>query len=135
MNKKPLISIVICTHNRAASLKKYILRSLLELNYSHYEIIFVDDASTDKTQAILREFKDKTQNVKIIKNKRMKGLCHVRNLGIKYSKGNIIAFTDDDCVLDTNWLKEIAKSFEDKECAVVGGPSYKSETKELFNEF
>ena len=66
MGTEPLISIIICTHNREESLKKYLLESLLRLNYSNYEVIFVDDASTDKTQVVLREFKDKLDDTVLL---------------------------------------------------------------------
>ncbi len=134
MKKRPFVSIVICTQNRAEALKKYALNSILKLDYPNYEVVIVDDASKDKTQEILKEFKDKTKNLTIVKNNKARGLCYVRNLGVKYSKGEIIAFTDDDCIADKYWLEELIKPYlKDKKVMVVGGKTYIGNSNKIFN--
>lgn len=134
MKKYPFVSIIICTHNRVEALKKFALKSVLKLNYPNYEVIVVDDASTDKTQNILEKFKSKTKNFKVVKNAKMKGLCYTRNLGVEHSRGEIIAFTDDDCVVDKNWLKELVKPYlKNKKVMVVGGKTYVGNSEKVFN--
>jgi len=122
MKKEPFVSIIICTRNRAESLKKFALESILNLAYLNYEVVIVDDASKDKTQDIIREFENKIKNLTIVKNVQSKGLCYARNLGVKYSKGEIIAFTDDDCIVDKNWLNELVELYlKDEELMAAGG--------------
>lgn len=133
MKKYPFVSIVICTQNRAEALKKYALNSILKLDYPDYEVIIVDDASKDKTQETLKGFKGKIKNLTIIKNNKAKGLCYVRNLGVKYSKGEIIAFTDDDCIVNKNWLRELAKPYRNRKVMVVGGKTYISNSNKIYN--
>ena len=121
-NNKPFVSVVICTQNRAESLNNLSLKSLLKLDYPNFEVIIVDDASNDNTKEIAEKYLLKIKNLKYIKNKKSKGLCYVRNLGIKNSKGEIIAFTDDDCIIHKDWIKELVKIYEkNKNLAGVGG--------------
>jgi len=132
--KEPFVSIVICTHNRAKTLEKYILNSIQKLNYNNFEVIVVDDASTDNTNAVLKSYQNKIKNLKLIRNNKMKGLCYVRNLGIKYSQGEIIAFTDDDCYVDKNWIKELVKTYKkNSKIVCVGGKTYIGNSKKTFN--
>lgn len=133
MKNLPFVSIVICTQNRAEALKKYALNSILKLDYPNYEVVVVDDTSKDKTQEILKEFKNKIKNLTIVKNQKAKGLCYARNLGVKYAKGEIIAFTDDDCIVNKNWLKELVKPYKNKEVMVVGGKIYIGNSNNTFN--
>ncbi|MDD2890040.1 MAG: glycosyltransferase family A protein [bacterium] len=118
---EPLISVVVAAYN-SKDLLKDSLQSLITQNFDkkNYEIIVVDDGSKDGTSTFLEEFiKDKT-NIRYVKQKN-KGVASARNTGIKLSKGKIVAFTDQDCLADKNWLKEIAKSFLDKELIGVSG--------------
>jgi len=133
MKKEPFVSIVICTHNRVESLNKLALKSISKLRYINYEVIIIDDASTDRTEETIKKYQNKMTNLKYIKNNKSRGLCFVRNLGVKNSKGEIIAFTDDDCIVDKNWLKELVKPYlKDKEIMVVGGTTYIRNTKKIF---
>ena len=106
-------SVVIPTYNRKGLLKRCI-DSLLNQSYKDFEIIVVDDGSTDGTRDIL-----KCMKVKYIRQKR-KGPAAARNTGIKSAKAEIIAFTDDDCEIDRDWVKNVVLSFNDKYDAVKG---------------
>lgn len=132
--KEPFVSIIICTHNRKKALEKYAFKSIISLNYSNYEVVVIDDASTDGTGELVKKLKNKIKNLRYVKNKKHKSLCYVRNLGIKNSKGEILAFTDDDCFVDENWLKELVKPYlKDKEIMVVGGQSYFKNSNNKYN--
>ena len=109
------ISVIICTHNRLELLEKC-LESLKKQNYSQFEIIVVNDASTDGTDLFLASY----EGIKIITHERNLGLSPSRNDGIKAALNDLIAFTDDDCCADPNWLLEIAKSFSAKGGSVSG---------------
>ncbi|MCK4352501.1 glycosyltransferase family 2 protein [candidate division WOR-3 bacterium] len=111
---KPIISIVIPTYNRRKYLNS-ILNSLNEMEFKKedYEIIVVDDGSTDGTEQIIVNCNppeaEQIANLRYFRQEH-KGASAARNLGIKSAKGEIIAFTDSDCIADKNWLKEIVKS-------------------------
>ena len=123
-----LVSVVIPTYNRKKLLQKSV-RSLLRQSYKNFEIIIVDDGSSDGTENVVKKFKA----VKYIKQKR-RGPATARNTGIKSAKGEIIAFTDDDCEVDCNWLKSIVLSFrENKEYdAIKGNTKIKTKDKNSF---
>ncbi len=98
-NNNPLVSIVIPTHNRANLLGRCV-QSILNQTYENFELIIVDDASTDNTKNIIKRFKDK--RIIYIKHKKNLGGGAARNTGIKTAKGNFIAFQDSD----DEWLPQ-----------------------------
>ncbi len=128
----PFVSIVICSRNRLAALKKHALPSLLTLNYPSFEVVIVDDASTDGTNEFLSTYCQDHPHVKAIQNQIAKGLCNARNVGIAQCRGEIIAFIDDDCSVSPNWLNELIKAYGDEKIAVVGGVSYKGDSNEIY---
>jgi|GEM_PF-184557 len=115
MNNNPFISIVVPAYNCENTIEKC-LDSLIQISYPLYEIIVIDDGSTDKTPKLLKRYKDLT--VITTKNK---GPSHARNLGIKRAKGDFIAFTDSDCIVSEDWLGELLKGFIHENVAGVGG--------------
>ena len=112
------ISVVVCTYNRAFYIQKTI-ESLLHqsLEKDCYEIIVIDNASTDHTARVLSRYKD----IRYIYEPKQ-GLSLARNMGIAHSKGEIVAYIDDDAIASKNWLENIVKAFSmDPEIAAVGG--------------
>ena len=100
MENKPVVSVIIPTYNRAHLIGGAI-KSVLNQTYQDFEIIVVDDGSTDNTGEIIRGFKDK--RVKYIKKyKENKGSSVARNIGIKVARGKYIALLDSD----DEWLPE-----------------------------
>lgn len=95
----PRVSVVVASYNGAATLKTC-LQSLENLNYPDYEVILVDDGSTDASQSIATLF----PAVRNIRHERNKGLSVARNTGIEAAAGEIVAFTDSDCRADEDWL-------------------------------
>jgi glycosyltransferase involved in cell wall biosynthesis len=108
---QPLITIGISTYNRATSLLEYSLPTIAELTYPNYEVIVVNDSSSDETLEVLNEYQNKISNIRIFCNERNRGLCYSRNRILKESKGEIIVFTDDDVSLFPDCLDEIAKVY------------------------
>jgi len=94
-----------------------LLDSLMKVEYDRdkLEIILADGGSTDKTREIIQSYP-----VKLIVEKR-KGLNVARNTGVRNSSGEIIIFTDSDCVVPKDWIRQIVKNFKDKEIGCVGG--------------
>jgi len=119
-----LISVIIPTYNSEKTIEKCI-RALLNQSYpkNEYEIIVVDDGSTDRTADVIPKFK----RVKLIEQKH-RGPAVARNLGVKNSKGQIILFTDADCIPDKKWIKNMVEPFDDKEVIGVSG-TYKTFNK------
>jgi len=118
--RKKSISIIICTYNRCESLKDT-LSSLAELKSNdqfNWEVIIVDNNSSDQTRSVVEEqqpaFNDRLRYI----YESEQGLSCARNRGIKEAKGEIIVFTDDDVLVDENWLKYICEGYEqdDPDC-------------------
>ena len=99
---------------------KRCLDTLLKQSYNDYEIIVVDDGSSDGTKELVKQYK----KIKYFKQNN-KGPGYARNKGIKYARGNIIAFTDDDCIPDKNWLKNAVPHFKDPNTIGVEGMTIK----------
>jgi glycosyltransferase involved in cell wall biosynthesis len=124
-NDRILISVVICTYNRANILQGA-LESLLQqiLDKSLYEIIVVDNASTDGTRKVVQEFISnfKDYNIKYIYEPRQ-GLSNARNAGYENSLSEYVAYIDDDARAMPDWLSNI-QSFISlyPEVKVFGGP-------------
>jgi len=116
------VSVVVCSYNGGRTLRQC-LESLLQLDYADYEIIVVDDGSTDNTAAILADF----PTVRVIKQPNQ-GLSVSRNQGLYAAQGDIVAYTDSDCYVDRDWLTHLVGQLEQarlKDCRVagVGGPN------------
>ncbi len=126
------ISAVICTYNRAALLRNT-LQSLLNqsLNKGEYEIIVIDNASTDNTKSVVDEFssKFKDYNIKYIPEEKQ-GLSNSRNTGYKHSIGNYVAYIDDDAKADKYWLENISRVIKTVAPDIFGGPIYPFYEKE-----
>jgi glycosyltransferase involved in cell wall biosynthesis len=119
-------SVIICTHNRSHYLTDC-LTSVLEQQYpsERYEIIIVDNASTDNTRqlvATLRTEEKDSPCLQYVYEPRL-GLNHARNTGAVAANGAILAYIDDDAVADPNWLAALAKAYKmsesDRVC--IGG--------------
>lgn len=117
-----ILSVVIPTFNRCYQLDNC-LSFLFKQNYPSwkYEVIVVDDNSNDETPEVLSRYSINYRNLKIIRNKENKGPYYSRNLGAKRSKGEIVMFTDDDCMFPSNWLQQIEKAFQNQEVSCVQG--------------
>ena len=128
MDVQPFVSIVIPTYNRKEMLKECI-DSLIMQSYPTCEIIIIDDGSTDGTKGLLEGYSKNDLGVNYF-HQENKGPGAARNLGIKYSKGEIICFTDDDCIADKDWTKNLVETYTDKNVGGIGGKivDYKIET-------
>jgi glycosyltransferase involved in cell wall biosynthesis len=115
--KLPKASVIVCSYNGATTVESC-LNSLRRLRYPDFEVIFVDDGSTDQTQEILKRF----PWVRKIRQKNM-GLSHARNVGLNAATGEIVVYTDSDCEADEDWLYYLALSLVRSKHAGVGGPN------------
>jgi len=119
-----LISVILCTSNRANSLKSA-LKSLGALSTPaalFWELIIVDNNSSDETKAVIDDFMLTAKfPVKYVFENRQ-GVSWAQNTGIQETRGDIVAFTHDDCLVDPFWLTSLFQEFTaDPSVSGVGG--------------
>ncbi|AAM30348.1 glycosyltransferase [Methanosarcina mazei Go1] len=110
LDQKPKVSVIIPTYNRAHLIPRAI-KSVLNQTYLDIEIIIVDDSSTDNTEEIVKDFKDR--RLKYIRHNINKGASAARNTGIRESRGKYIAFQDSDDEWFSNKLEKQIEAFAD----------------------
>lgn len=103
-----MVSIVLPTYKESNQLIKTI-NNVLEQTFSNFELIVVEDGSTDNTQQIIEQIDD--ERLVYIRYNKNKGACHARNVGVKNSKYPIIAFQDSDDLWKPNYEEEQLKEF------------------------
>src|SRR5262249_17374393 len=112
----PRVSVVVCTHNGARTIRDC-LDGLGKLEYPSFEVIVVDDGSTGTTARIVARY-----GFRLIRT-RHRGLSHARNVGFQAATGEIVAYVDDDAWPDPHWLTYLADTFSKTTHAGVGGPN------------
>lgn len=119
----PAISIIVSTRNRPSYLKD-LLRSLSRQYCGDFEVIVLDDYSDkdqwQKTTGIVEALKTQME-IDLIRNNRQLGIAASLNRGVRFSKGDILVFTDDDCITDENWLVGLVKHYVNPRIGGVGG--------------
>ena len=124
--KKPFISVVMSTYNRAELLRKQLQAFKNQtLPKEEFEIIIVNDGSSDITLDVLNKCFNEVKNLRFF-TKENGGPASARNHGVHFSLGEVIAFTDDDCIVDEDWVERIYNRFKDKAVQVVEGQTYTS---------
>ncbi|MBR8831090.1 MAG: hypothetical protein N5P05_003797 [Chroococcopsis gigantea SAG 12.99] len=130
----PVVSVIVPVYNGEKTIQACI-ESILQSNYPRrdFELIVVNNASTDKTGSILERYRDTI----VILYESKRGPSAARNKGIKNAKGEYIALTDADCFVDYNWLSNIVLPLHDREIGIVGGQNLSKNPHnkiELFGE-
>jgi glycosyltransferase involved in cell wall biosynthesis len=121
---KPAVSVIIPTYNRVSMLALCIEALQRQtLNTDAFEVIVVDDGSSDGSVDLLRnQVRDAPFVLKWLQQEHA-GPAAARNLGVHESRADLVAFTDDDCVADEDWLETMLESMpDDPRCAGLGGP-------------
>jgi glycosyltransferase involved in cell wall biosynthesis len=114
MNTSIEISVVIATYNRVDLLRQQVASLLNQsLSASRYEIIIVNDGSTDGTAEYLETLITNHTNINTFLQHN-RGPAAARNLGVAQAQGAILAFTDDDCLVSCDWLATILDVFKDE---------------------
>jgi O-antigen biosynthesis protein len=113
----PRVSVVICAYNAASTIEDN-LSSLSRLDYPNFEVIIVNDGSTDKTPEIAARY----PSFRLISVPNG-GLSAARNLGLSAASGEIVAFTDADTRVDRHWLSHLVQPFIETDVGGVGGPN------------
>lgn len=124
------VSVIICTRNRSSSLREA-LKAILALNLKNignFEILCVDNGSSDETRSVVEEFSDIAHFRVHYLFEPIAGLSYARNCGLTSASGDLIMFTDDDCLVPADWINVAAQIFADDLFKLVGG------RVELFNK-
>ena len=114
----PRVSVVVCSYNAERTMAPC-LASLETLDYPDCEVVVVNDGSTDTTLEIAKQF----PYCRIISQEN-KGLSAARNVGAEAATGEIVAYTDSDCVADPDWLTYLVAKMEQNGLAACGGPNF-----------
>jgi len=118
-----MISIIVPVYNASETLRAC-LKSIFSLEYDDYEVILVNDCSTDDSVEIAKEF-----DVRLVELEVNSGPAMCRNRGAELAKGSILAFVDSDCEVPKDWLKNFEKIFKTKDVAAISG-TYSSFVKD-----
>jgi glycosyltransferase involved in cell wall biosynthesis len=113
----PFVSVIVCSYNGGQTLAGC-LDSLSKLNYPDYEVILVDDGSTDNTAEIAEQF----PHVRYVYQPNQ-GLSQARNTGAAAAKGEVFTYTDSDCMADVDWLYYLIGTLVSGDYAGAGGPN------------
>jgi GT2 family glycosyltransferase len=110
-SKLPLVSVIIQNYNGLDYLKNW-LGSVLNLNYPNFEIIVVDDASTDGSVEYVEHLRLADSRLNLIRSSRRLGIAEGRNVGIRAAKGKFLFFLDNDVEVDSNCLDDLVMTLE-----------------------
>ncbi|MEW4528557.1 glycosyltransferase [Maioricimonas sp. JC845] len=118
----PRASVIICVYNRARQVLPC-LESLLASTFDDFEIVLVDDASTDESPEVLARYRDDhpERSIRIVRNEINKGISGARNAGIDAARGELVFFTDSDCTVKPDWLQQMVAVFDDDAVSAVAG--------------
>ena len=112
----PRISVIVCTYNGARTIRDC-FEGLARLDYPNFEVIVVNDGSSDGTAAIAAGY-----DFRVITTENL-GLSSARNTGMEAATGEIVAYIDDDAYPDPHWLTYLAATFLNTKHVGVGGPN------------
>src|SRR5262249_17882657 len=116
VDARPFISVVICSYNGSRTLRSC-LEHVGRLHHPAFEVIVVDDGSTDSTAALAL-----AHHARVIRIPNG-GLSNARNVGWQAARGEIVAYLDDDAAPDAHWLTYLGARFAASDYAGIGGPN------------
>lgn len=131
-NSSPKVSIVLPTYNRASFLPGAI-SSVLNQTYQDFELIIIDDGSSDNTPMLLNNYR-KNKKIKIITHSQNKGVSEARNSGYKYATGKYIALLDSDDFFKPDYLEKVVLFMEEHPTLTIGIP-VKNAYDDKMNEY
>lgn len=126
--KRVPISVIVCAKNEEENVKNFV-PLLAEQNYPDYEIVLIDDASSDETLEVFEAFEKQYPNIKLVKVENNEAFWGNKKfaltLGIKAAKNEYLLFTDADCYpKTTEWIKEMSAQFTKEKTIVLGYGAY-----------
>lgn len=135
---KPPISVIVCAKNEDQNLEQF-LPSILKQDYPNFELVLINDSSTDNTLKVMQRFKASHDHVKIVDVKNIEAFWgnkkYALTLGIKAATHNHLLFTDADCQPVSNqWISEMGKSFSKDHQMVLGYGAYAKVKNSFLNK-
>ncbi|MCH4553693.1 glycosyltransferase [Aestuariibaculum lutulentum] len=132
------VSVIVCAKNEAENLKTF-LPSIISQNYPEFEIVLINDASSDDTLDVMEDFKSQYSNIKIVDVKNNEAFWgnkkYALTLGIKASSHEYLLFTDADCkVLSKYWIQEMTSHFSDRKSIILGYGAYSKIKNSFLNK-
>lgn len=117
----PRVSVIIPAYNEEKVIRQC-LQSLADQDFDSYEVVLIDDASTDQTKSIIQEFVRSQPTLFKLREFGKIGPGKARNLTAYESDAEFLLFTDADCYAEPQWIHQIVGSFISNEIGSVGGP-------------
>jgi cellulose synthase/poly-beta-1,6-N-acetylglucosamine synthase-like glycosyltransferase len=132
-NSSEFVSVIIACRNEEANIS-HLIESLLQQKYTqNFEIIIVNDHSEDKTLEIIRHYND--SRIKLLElPDNMLGKKSALRFGVLNSIGTVLLFTDADCIVPINWIKNMTKAMLTSNAEMLCGPVVFKENKSIFNK-
>lgn len=132
------ISVIICAKNEAKNLKNF-LPFIIAQDYPNFEIVLINDDSSDKTLKVMEAFKAEHNNIKIVNVKSIEAFWgnkkYALTLGIKAATHNHLLFTDADCQpVSKYWILEMSSQFTKTKSIILGYGAYKKDKKSFLNK-
>src|SRR5262245_49428900 len=109
---QPFVSAVICTRNRSNKIGNAV-ESVLANTYPNFDLTIIDQSPNDETETIVRRIGKRDGRVRYRRMSKS-GASRARNMGIASTSGPIIVFTDDDCLVPSDWIEKIVAAFEEE---------------------
>jgi len=119
----PLVSVILIVYNDEAHIAQCI-QSVLSQSFKDFELVIVDDASSDRTPDIIDRYRRRDGRIVVIRNRENKQRPYSRNRGILGSSGEIIAFIDSDCIAEHDWLYNLVKAMDSYDVVIGRSISY-----------
>ncbi|MFC0603982.1 glycosyltransferase [Winogradskyella pulchriflava] len=138
LKKHVPVSVIICAKNEAKNLEQN-LPFILNQDYSNFEVVLVNDSSSDGTLDVMKKFEAEYDNIKLVNVKTIEAFWgnkkYALTLGIKASKHNFLVFTDADCKPSSNkWLAHISSKFSNQKAIVLGYGAYAKKPFSFLNQ-
>lgn len=132
------VSVIICAKNEAENLTQFI-PSILNQNYPDFEIILINDASTDGTLEVIENFMLQDPRIKLVNVENNEAFWgkkkYALTLGIKKAKNPYLLFTDADCAPETNlWIQQMAAGFNEEKSIILGYGGYFKNKRSFLNK-
>ena len=131
--EQPFITIMVPAHNEEITIEETISYLLNELNYTNYEVLVIDDCSTDNTPKILHKLQQQSKRLRVIRLAENKGKAHAFNIGLAFAKGDLVLSNDADTLPEADALMRYVNYFNSPEgqniAAVTSNVEVRNRTK------
>lgn len=117
---EPEMTVVVCTHNRAHLLATHLVPVLRQATDKVYEVVVVDNASEDGTVDVVLSLCREHPHLRLAQEPAL-GVSRARNRGLAEARAPIVAFTDDDCIPEADWVEALLEAFRRPEVGAAGG--------------